>query len=65
MTFSEYLTEFHSEQGCPCWQRGGCADEGGCGGCCKQCPRCLSFNVHMSRGDEEPIQICSDCGHGT
>lgn len=28
------MTEPHWERACPCAQWGGCADEGGCAGCC-------------------------------
>ncbi len=30
----------HSECDCPCAEYGGCADEGGCCGCCVQCLTC-------------------------
>ena len=65
MRVDEYLTELHTEANCPCWQYGGCADAGGCGGCCAECPRCRSRNVTVVPHMEEPEHPCPDCGLGT
>lgn len=44
--------EPHSERECPCAEYGGCADEGGCVGCCAPCLVCKAVVGEMCRSVE-------------
>lgn len=45
----------HNEQGCPCAEFGGCADEGGCCGCCVRCSSCGAGIGRSCRGSNGRI----------